>query len=455
MKLPEKSRLSCLFGVGLACASLGLLLGARAGEPPEFTLGHIPPLSLACEGHLSSTRNHVKFDVFYAGGRKTNAVIYAINTGRKQLVLTPTQHQTILADLVQRKFTVIVADFRDKPLPGIELEKYTVRLTEDARAAADGILHPSALLRPPLANKDPAAVSRTDTYANDYFTLMPGFTVRRDVAWFHYSDIPEPFRREIARQLGKPFAATDGSKANTYDIIYPAYGPSVGVLTHYCSSEHEREDYYPTEKTYLVMAFAFKNLAIIHQQYFNDPVGGYPKGYGYYGDQFATAFIRHVKGNAAAYHLDPQKICAFGHSKGSEVPGMLVNRLRSTPPYFQAKANYKKLNLPAADQTIPSPYADLPTDIACAIFGAGMGNQELQSDKAQPWNNHPATNLSPFFIYADHRADTRQYTRNVVAKALANGVTVETAEQAAHTWPIGPAYDQASAFIDRLLKLKY
>ncbi|NBV25014.1 MAG: hypothetical protein EBS05_24230 [Proteobacteria bacterium] len=431
---------------------------SQAKEPGgglEFTLGEIPPVSIACEGHVSTTKNGVKFDVFFDNGRKSNAVIYAINTGRKQLVLTPDKHKAILEDLIRRKFTVIVADFRDKKLPGIELEKYTVRLTEDARAAADGILHPSALLRPPLATKDAAAVSKTDTFANDYFTLMPGFTVRRDVAWFHYSDIPEPLRKEIATQLGKPFSAADGGKANTYDLIYPAHGPAVGVLTHYCSSENEREDYYPTEKTYLVMAFAFKNLAVIHQQYFNDPVGGYPKGYGYYGDQFAASFIRHVKGNAASYHIDPRKICAFGHSKGSEVPGMLVNRLRGTPPYFDAKVNFKKVNLMEKDRTIPSPFSGLPTDITCAIFGAGIANQEMHNDKAQPWNNHPATNLSPFFIYADHRADTRLNTRKVVAKAEANGVPVETVEQESHTWPIGSAYDKASAFTDRMLDLHY
>lgn len=203
------------------------------------------------------------------------------------------------------------------------------------------------------------------------------------------------------------------------------------------------------------MAFAFKNLAVIHQQYFNDPVGGYPKGYGYYGDQFAASFIRHVKGNAASYHIDPRKICAFGHSKGSEVPGMLVNRLRGTPPYFDAKVNFKKVNLMEKDRTIPSPFSGLPTDITCAIFGAGIANQEMHNDKAQPWNNHPATNLSPFFIYADHRADTRLNTRKVVAKAEANGVPVETVEQESHTWPIGSAYDKASAFADRMLDLHY
>jgi hypothetical protein len=419
----------------------------------EFTLAEIPPISVASEGHLSTTKNGVRFDVFFDGGRKSNAAIYAINTGRKQLVLTPDKHKAILEDLIRRKFTVIVADFRDKKLPGIELEKYTVRLTEDARAAADGVLHPSGLIRPPLATKGSVAVSKTDTFANDFFTLMPGFTVRRDVAWFHYSDIPEPFRKEIARQLGKPFSEADGTKTNTYDIIYPAYGPSVGVLTHYCSDEKGREDYYPTEKTYLVMAFAFKNLAVIHQQYFNDPVGGYHKGYDYYGDQFAASFIRHVKGTAARYHIDPRKICAFGHSKGSEVPGMLVNKLRGTPPFFESKANFKKVNLPEKDRTIPSPFSGLSTDITCAIFGAGIANHELLSDKMQPWDNSPTTNISPFFIYADHRSDTRLNTRNVVAKAGANGVAVETVELDAHTWPCGSAYDRASAFADRMLEL--
>lgn len=421
----------------------------------EFTLGEIPPLPISSDRHLSTTNNGVKFDVFFDHGRKTNAVIYAINTGRKQLVLTPEKHKAILEDLLKRQFTVIVADFRDKKLPGIELEKYVFKLTEDAREAADGILHPSGLIRPQLFRNAKATVSRTETYANDFFTLMPGFTVQRNVTWFHYSDIPEPFRKAIASQLGKPFNAADGGKANTYDIIYPVHGPSVGVLTHYCSDEKGREDYYPTEKTYLVMAFAFKNLAVIHQQYFNDPVGGYHKGYDYYGDQFAASFIRHVKGTAASYHIDPRKICAFGHSKGSEVPGMLVNRLRGTSPFFYSKVNYKKLNLMEKDQTIASPFSALSTDITCAILGAGIANQEMQSDKMLPWNNRPTTNISPFFIYADHRSDTRLNTRNVVAKAGANGVAVETVELDAHTWPIGNAFDKASAFADRMLDLHY
>jgi len=71
----------------------------------------------------------------------------------------------------------------------------------------------------------------------------------------------------------------------------------------------------------------------------------------------------------------------------------------------------------------------------------------------QPWNDNPATNMSPFFIYADHRMETRQDTRNAVAKAQAGGVVVETAETETHTWPIGEAYDRVSAFADRMLEL--
>jgi acetyl esterase/lipase len=119
------------------------------------------------------------------------------------------------------------------------------------------------------------------------------------------------------------------------------------------------------------------------------------------------------------------------------------------------KADFKRVNLPEKDMTIASPFSGLSTDIACAIFGAGAGNQEMHNDKAQPWNNSPTTNISPFFIYADHRADTRQHTRDAVAKAEAHGVAVETAEQDAHTWPIGSAYDKASAFADRMLDLHY
>jgi hypothetical protein len=400
----------------------------------DFTDGVIPPITVVSEGHVSTVKNGVKLDVYYDNGPKSNVAIYAINTGRKQLVLTPEKHRAILENLIKKKFTVIVADFRDKKLKGLELEKYVVQLTADAREAA---------------------ASRTETYAKDYFTLMPGFTVERDVTWFRYGDIPEPFRKEIARHLGKPFREADADIVNTYDIVYPVYGPDVGVLTNYGSNEKGREEYYPREITYLVMAFAFKNLAIVHQQYFNDPVGGYPKGYGYYGDQFAVNFIRHLKGNAAMYHLDTQKICCFGHSKGSQVPGMLLNKLRGTAPYLTAKVDWNKLSLSETDKTIPSPFANLSTEIACAILGAGIANSELGNDKLMPWTNNPVKNISPFFLYADHRADTRQATTKTVAKAKANGVIVETVELSAHTWPVGAAYDAASTFIDRILRLDY
>lgn len=428
---------------------------ARAEESLAFTLGEIPPLAVASDEHLAVTKNGVKFDVFFNKGPKTNAAIYAINTGRKQLVLTPEKHQAILEDLVRRKFTVIVADFKDKQLKGLELEHYVVQLTEDAREAADGTRVPAAQRRLPQAPRGPKAPSRTETVANDYFTLMPGFTVERDVAWFRYADIPEPLRQEIARQLDKPFRQEDAHQTNTYDIIYPVYGPSVGVLTNYGSDEKGREDYYPLENSYLVMAFAFKNLAIVHQQYFNDPAGGYPKGYGYYGDQFAVAFLRHLKGNAARYHLDTAKICCFGHSKGSEVPGMLVNKLRANPSYWHAKADWKKVGLSEPDKTIPSPYSQLSTEIACAILGAGVANSELANDKMMPWDNEPAKNIAPFFLYADHRETTRQATIKAVAKARASGVLVDTAEMNAHTWPIGPVYDRASEFADGILKPEY
>ena len=420
-----------------------------------FTRGTIPPIDVLSDGHVSTVKNGVKFDVYFDEGPKTNAAIYAINTGRKQLVLTPRQHKAILEDLIRRKFTVIVADFKDKKLEGLDLEKYVVQLTADAREAADGVLHPTALLRPPLAPRVPPATSRTDTFANDYFTLMPGFTVERDVTWFRYGDIPAAFRKEIARQLDKPFNEADAGKVNTYDIIHPVYGPSVGVLSHYGSDEKGRQDYYPLETMYLVQAFALKNLAIVHQQYFNDPVGGYHKGYDYYGDQFAACFIRHLKGSAARYHIDPQRICCFGCSKGSEVPGMLVNKLRAAPHFLYAKADFKKISLGEMDKTIRSSYSNLSTEIACAILGAGIANGEMAGNKMLPWDNEPARNISPFFIFADHREPMRKWTRDVVTKARAHGVTVEAAELSAHTWPFGTAYDQASAFADRILQLDY
>ena len=420
----------------------------------DFSFGVIPPIPVKSDEHVSTSKNGVQYDVYYDHGAKSNVAIYAINTGRKQLVLTPDKHKAILDDLVRRKYTVVVADFKEKQLKGIELEKYVVQLTADARAVTDGVLHPSSIIRPSLAPRQ-ATISKTETYANDYFTLMPGFTVERDVTWFRYGDIPKPFRQEIARQLGKPSSDADREASNTYDIIYPVYGPSVGVLTNYGSDEKGRQDYYPLETMYLVMAFAFKNLAIVHQQYFNDPVGGYHKGYDYYGDQFAVAFIRHLKGQADRYHIDQQKICGFGCSKGSEVPGMLLNKLRATPKYRNVKASFKKTTLTEQEMTIPSPHTDVSSEIACAILGAGIANSDLGNDHLMPWDNEPAKHISPFFLYADHRADTRKATSNTVAKARANGVAVETVELSSHTWPFGAAYDQASAFADRILQPNY
>ncbi len=428
--------------------STGLAKHEQSNDVVCCTRGEIPPIEVVSDGHLSAAKNGVTFDVYFDKGLKTNAAIYVINTGRKQLVLTPKHHQAILEDLIRRKFTVIVADFRDKKLTGLDLEKYVVQLTADAREAADGVLPPLKLLPPP-------AKSKTDTFANDYFTLMPGFTVERDVTWFRYGDIPEAFRREIARQLDKPFHEADANQVNTYDIIYPVYGPTVGVLTNYGSNEKGRENYYPLKDRYLVQAFALKNLAIVHQQYFNDPIGGYPKGYSYYGDQFAVGFMRHLKGNAARYHIDSKKVCCFGHSKGSEVPGMLVNKLRATPRYLYGKANFKKINLTEMDKTIRSTYGNLSSDIACAILGAGVANNEMRSAKMLPWDNEPAKNISPFFLFADHGELMRERTREVVAKAKAHDVVAEMAELNSHTWPFGDAYDQASAFVDRILELDY
>jgi hypothetical protein len=443
---------SLLMLVGNVCAAD---TPEKQQAQPRFSLGQIPPLTVKSELHFTASKNGVKFDVFYDKGPKQNVAIYTINTGRKQLVLTPEKHQAILEDLVRRKFTVIVADFKEKQLLELELEHYVVQLTEDARAVVDGTLTPVAVRRAPAASRKPKVVSRTETEANDYFTLMPGFTVERDVAWFRYGDIPQPFREAIARQLNQPFHESDGDKTNTYDIIYPVYGPNVGVLTNYGSDEKGREDYYPVENKFLVQAFAFKNLAIVHQQYFNDPVGGYPKGYGYYGDQFAVCFIRHVKGNAVRYHLDTQKICCFGHSKGSEVPGMLVNKLRASPEFRYGKVDFKKLDLSDADKTLRSPYDNISTEITCAILGAGVANNEMRSDKMLPWNNEPAKNISPFFIFADHVELVRERTRDIVAKAQAHGVIAETAELDSHTWPFGEAYDRASTFADKMLRPEY
>ena len=134
---------------------------------------------------------------------------------------------------------------------------------------------------------------------------------------------------------------------------------------------------------------------------------------------------------------------------------MLINRLRSTPRFLYGKADYKKVSLSDADKTIPSQYQNVSTEITCAILGAGVANNELRSDKMLPWDNAPTQNICPFFIFADHGELMRERTRELVAKARKHGVIVESAELNQHTWPSGDAYDQASAFADRTLRLDY
>lgn len=134
---------------------------------------------------------------------------------------------------------------------------------------------------------------------------------------------------------------------------------------------------------------------------------------------------------------------------------MLVNKLRGTPQFLYGKVDFRKLRLDVTEKTIRSSYGDLPTEIACAILGAGVANNEMRSDKMLPWNDEPARNISPFFLFADHVELMRERTREVVAKAKARGVIVETTELDSHTWPIGPAYDRASKFADRFLRPEY
>ncbi len=45
-----------------------------------------------------------------------------------------------------------------------------------------------------------------------------------------------------------------------------------------------------------------------------------------------------------------------------------------------------------------------------------------------PWDNEPAKNISPFFLFADHGELMRERTREVVAKAKAHDVVAEMAE---------------------------
>ena len=134
---------------------------------------------------------------------------------------------------------------------------------------------------------------------------------------------------------------------------------------------------------------------------------------------------------------------------------MLVNRLRGVSPFFHAKVDAAKIELSEKDKTIVSARPDLSTEIACAILGAGIANQELSTNKMMPWDDDPVAHISPFFIYADHREPMRLRTKAVVARAKSARLDVESVELNAHTWPYGPAYDMASAFADRILRLDY
>ncbi len=70
-----------------------------------------------------------------------------------------------------------------------------------------------------------------------------------------------------------------------------------------------------------------------------------------------------------------------------------------------------------------------------------------------PWDNEPAKNISPFFLFADHGELMRERTREVVAKAKAHDVVAEMAELNSHTCLSGDAYDQASASLTEYLSL--
>ena len=137
------------------------------------------------------------------------------------------------------------------------------------------------------------------------------------------------------------------------------------------------------------------------------------------------------------------------------MPGMLVNKLRAAPRFLYGKADFMKIRLSEVDKTIRSPYETVSTEIAGAILGAGVANNEMRSDKMLPWDDEPAKNISPFFLYADHGELMRTRTQEIAAKAQTHGVIVETAELNSHTWPFADAYDRASAFADRILRPEY
>ncbi|MFT6573445.1 MAG: hypothetical protein ACJA16_001629 [Akkermansiaceae bacterium] len=240
----------------LLCSSICLAADA-SGSNDEYSLNRIDSSKLALTGtsRKSATIDGVKYDVYYDGSSPMGAVVYCVNTGRKQLALTPSKHLSILNGLISDGYTVVVADFSAKRIdPGIALEKYVVTISENARKAA----------------------AKTSTPKNDYFPVMPGFTVKRNVVYFRYSDVPRPLQKLIARQKKKTYTTKHEKLTATMDIIYPKYGPPVPVFGNYgSSSQGRRQDYFATNKRHLVMSFALKNTAISHHHHWLDPYCGY------------------------------------------------------------------------------------------------------------------------------------------------------------------------------------
>ncbi len=115
-----------------------------------------------------------------------------------------------------------MADFRDKKLTGLDLE--VCGATHRRRARSGGWGFASSEVAAAAGKEYDRHVCQRLLYAD------AGFTVERDVTWFRYGDIPEAFRREIANNSINVHEA-DANQVNTYDIIYPVYGPTVGVLT--------------------------------------------------------------------------------------------------------------------------------------------------------------------------------------------------------------------------------
>ena len=420
--------------LGIVAAMVTILSMPVSGSE-TYSTGTIDIDQLTVTSGLTSsvTTDGVLFKVFYNSTRGSDAVIYCINTGGEQLVMSPAKHIGILDDLVQRNFTVVIADFENKSLTGLELERYVYPLSTNAKAA-------------------------TGNVGSDYFTVMPGFTVKRSYAYFTYSDVPEYIRQEVAASVGFAYHPEYGSQQAYFDLIYPVYGPPVGIISNYGSKlagsyspttapqglSQARQDYFPTSTRFAVMAMAFKNLAVGWQTFWTDPHTGYHSGVTHgvewYQKALARRYIRTLKGNKDVWNLDTSKICIYGHSKGGEMPGILFNKLVSSDG-AEARERQGDRIVSLANEQFP----EISAEIKAIAMGPGVGTWWL--DSASWTNTYASENYSSILLWND---GTNRPMYEIQSRAESAGLDAVAFDVGVHQWPFSDTqYALLSEYIDR------